>query len=169
MMVTMLSRSKPISLQLALQIHAGVITRTSAGSNPANPIGCVPSLDRSEIRLPTRRRLHLSLSSLLHRQLDMELDRVDILVNGLTSAYESGLDFYLRWKRQLESQNHYRRHQGTSSTAAKDAVSTSLDMSSHRIRATYQVGFALIGPDFSAGDGIPSHLCARRNSADRAR
>jgi hypothetical protein len=89
-------------------------------------------------------------------QSSMELERVDALVNSLASVYESGLDFYLRWKRQLESQNHYRRHEGSSPAAAtQDAVSTSLDMSSHRIRATYQVGLALIGPDFSAGDGTP--------------
>lgn len=94
---------------------------------------------------------------------------MDALVNSLASAYESGLDFYLRWKRQLETQNHYRRHQGTSSTAAKDAVSTSLDMSSHRIRATYQVGFALIGPDFSAGDGSSFLLHTRGSRADVTR
>lgn len=85
----------------------------------------------------------------------MELARVDALVNGLADAFESGLDFYTKWKKKLEIQNHYRRTQGGSSPAAsKDAVSTSLDMSSHRIRATYQVGFALIGPEFSAGDGL---------------
>ncbi|KAK4445527.1 hypothetical protein QBC34DRAFT_162832 [Podospora aff. communis PSN243] len=83
----------------------------------------------------------------------MELARVDALVNGLADAFESGLDFYTKWKKRLEHQNHYRRTEGGSSPAAsKDAVSTSLDMSSHRIRATYQVGFALIGPQFSAGD-----------------
>jgi len=85
----------------------------------------------------------------------MELARVDALVNGLADAFESGLDFYTKWKKKLEAQNHYRRHEGgASTTASKDAISTSLDMSSHRIRSTYQVGFALIGPDFSAGDGL---------------
>ncbi|KAK1830113.1 hypothetical protein QBC39DRAFT_309595 [Podospora conica] len=70
----------------------------------------------------------------------MELARVDTLVNNLASLFESGLDFYTKWKKKLERQPR------------KDAVSTSLDMSSHRIKATYQVGFAMIGPDFSAGD-----------------
>ncbi len=89
----------------------------------------------------------------------MELARVDALVNGLASAFESGLDFYTKWKRKLERQNHYRRHDKSSSaTANKCAVSTSLDVSSHRIKATYQVGFALIGSDFAAGDGSsPRH------------
>ncbi|KAK5657452.1 hypothetical protein OQA88_3024 [Cercophora sp. LCS_1] len=84
---------------------------------------------------------------------EQALARVDVLVNDLASAFESGLEFYTRWKQKLEAQNHYRRHRDTSSpSAAKDAVSTSLDLSSHRIRATYQVGFALIGPQFSTGD-----------------
>lgn len=83
-----------------------------------------------------------------------ELARVDVLVNDLASAFESGLEFYTKWKQKLETLNHYRRHRDMSSpSAAKDAVSTSLDLSCHRIRATYQVGFALIGPQFSAGDG----------------
>jgi len=72
----------------------------------------------------------------------MDLARVDALVNNLASLFESGLDFYTKWKKKLERQPR------------KDAVSTSLDMSSHRIKATYQVGFAMIGPDFSAGDGL---------------
>jgi hypothetical protein len=72
----------------------------------------------------------------------MELARVDALVNNLASLFEAGLDFYTKWKKKLERQPR------------KDAVSTSLDMSSHRIKATYQVGFAMIGPDFSAGDGL---------------
>ncbi|KAK1752955.1 hypothetical protein QBC47DRAFT_387433 [Echria macrotheca] len=87
------------------------------------------------------------------QQPSMELARVDALVRDVASAFELGLDFYTKFKQKLESQNHYRRHKDTTPAAAsKDALSTSLDLSSHRIRATYQVGFALIGPDFSAGD-----------------
>ncbi|KAK3346591.1 hypothetical protein B0T25DRAFT_461829 [Lasiosphaeria hispida] len=83
----------------------------------------------------------------------MELARVDALVDGLASAFESGLDFYTKWKKQLETQNHYRRHdKSVSPSASKCAVSTSLDISSHRIKATYQVGFALIGPSYAVGD-----------------
>jgi hypothetical protein len=87
-----------------------------------------------------------------------ELARVNVLVEGLASAFEAGLDFYTKWKQRLESQNHYRRHvKKTSSVVdSKCALSTSFDISSHRIRATYQVGFAMIGCDFSAGDGLSS-------------
>ncbi|KAK3689893.1 hypothetical protein B0T22DRAFT_528658 [Podospora appendiculata] len=76
------------------------------------------------------------------------------LVNGLTSAFEAGLDFYMKWKQKLESQNHYqgRKEKASSATASKCAVSTSLEISSHRIRAAYQVGFAIIGAEFSSGD-----------------
>ncbi|KAK0712856.1 hypothetical protein B0T26DRAFT_650815 [Lasiosphaeria miniovina] len=92
----------------------------------------------------------------------MELARVDALVDGLAEAFEAGLDFYMRWKKRVDSQNHYRRPEKASPAAtSKCAVSTSLDMSSHRIRATYQVGFALIGPEFSAGDGSSSVFPAR--------
>ncbi|KAK3313126.1 hypothetical protein B0H66DRAFT_485346 [Apodospora peruviana] len=83
----------------------------------------------------------------------MELARVDQLVDDLTSSFEAGLEFYVKWKKKLESRNHYRRHDKTSSaTTSKCAVSTSLDISSHRIRATYQVGSAILGSDFTVGD-----------------
>ena len=89
----------------------------------------------------------------------MELARVDALVNNLASLFESGLEFYTQWKKKLERQPR------------KDAVSTSLDMSSHRIKAAYQIGFAMIGTEFSAGDGwfpsvspylSPTDMLARR-------
>lgn len=84
----------------------------------------------------------------------MDASRVDRLVDGLVSAFEAGLDFYTKWKQKQERVNHYQKHERTSSaTLRKCAVSTSLDISSHRIKATYQVGFALVGPEFSYGDG----------------
>lgn len=83
----------------------------------------------------------------------MDRTRVDSLVDGLASAFEAGLDFYAKWKKKQERVNHYRKQDSKSSTTAtKCALSTSLDISSHRIKATYQVGFALIGPEFSSGD-----------------
>ncbi|KAK3385391.1 hypothetical protein B0H63DRAFT_449449 [Podospora didyma] len=83
----------------------------------------------------------------------MDMARVDALVDGFAQAFEAGLDFYSQWKKRVESENHYQRKENAASIATtKDALSTSLDMSNHRIRATYQVGFALIGPDYSAGD-----------------
>lgn len=84
----------------------------------------------------------------------MELARVSQLVEELASSFEEGLEFYVKWKKKLESRNHYRRNEKVASTASKCAVSTSLDVSSHRIRASYQIGSAIIGPEFSSGDGI---------------
>ncbi|KAK0625523.1 hypothetical protein B0T17DRAFT_508502 [Bombardia bombarda] len=82
----------------------------------------------------------------------MDLPSVDKLVDDLTSAFEASLDFYTKWKKKQESQNHYHRRENASSTVfTKCALSTSLDTSGHRIRATYQVGFAIIGPEFAAG------------------
>jgi hypothetical protein len=94
----------------------------------------------------------------------MDGSRVASLVDGLASAYEAGLDFYTKWKQKQERENHYHRPARKSSAAlSKCALSTSLDISSHRIKATYQVGFALIGPEFAVGDGKvsppPPRLC----------
>lgn len=88
------------------------------------------------------RRCHQHTGIQIQATAIMELARVDALVTNIAALFESGLDFYTKWKKKLERQPR------------KDAVSTSLDMSSHRIKATYQVGFAMIGPDFSAGDGL---------------
>lgn len=83
----------------------------------------------------------------------MDGNRVASLVDGLTSTFEAGLEYYTRWKQKQELENHYHRPPPkVSPTASKCTVSASLDISSHRIKATYQVGFALIGPEFAVGD-----------------
>lgn len=92
---------------------------------------------------------------------EVELARVDGLVERLASALEAGLDFYNTWLQRQQASNSY--HTSTSThrfhpAAArvrpiKCAVGTSLDMSSYRIQSTYQIGFTLIGPEFAAGDG----------------
>ncbi|KAJ9129434.1 hypothetical protein NKR19_g10375, partial [Coniochaeta hoffmannii] len=85
----------------------------------------------------------------------MDGNRVASLVDGLTSTYEAAFNFYIRWKQKQEQENHYKRHPGKISPAVgKCSLSASLDMSSHRIESTYQVGFAIIGPEFSVGDAI---------------
>ncbi|KAM7207913.1 hypothetical protein V8F20_001707 [Naviculisporaceae sp. PSN 640] len=97
----------------------------------------------------------------------MELARVSQLVEDLTSSFEEGLEFYVKWKRKLESRNHYRRNDKAASTLtpSKCAVSTSLDVSSHRIRASYQIGSAIIGPEFSSGDE-ECRQCLAKNLAE---
>ncbi|KAM7221977.1 hypothetical protein V8F06_002728 [Rhypophila decipiens] len=86
----------------------------------------------------------------------MELATVSQLVENLASAFEEGLDFYVKWKKKLESRNHYRRNErvkaASTSTTNKCAVSTSLDVSGYRIRSSYQIASAIIGPEFSSGD-----------------
>ncbi|KAK4182985.1 hypothetical protein QBC35DRAFT_526383 [Podospora australis] len=85
----------------------------------------------------------------------MELARVDALVDSLASAFDTGLELYTTWKQRQETENHYHGHKRAASTGpTKCAVSTSLDISSYRIRSTYQIGFTLIGPDFAAGDDL---------------
>ncbi len=98
----------------------------------------------------------------------MDGNRVASLVDGLTSTYEAAFNFYIRWKQKQEQENHYKRHPGKISPAVgKCSLSASLDMSSHRIESTYQVGFAIIGPEFSVGDGksistAPAHDLTQR-------
>ncbi|KAK0671499.1 hypothetical protein QBC41DRAFT_315453 [Cercophora samala] len=81
---------------------------------------------------------------------EVELVRVDGLVERLASALEAGLDFYNTWLQSQQASNGYRTP--ARARPIKCAVSTSLDMSSYRIQSTYQIGFTLIGPDFAAGD-----------------
>ena len=83
----------------------------------------------------------------------MDPNRVVSLVDGLTSTFEAGLAFYTKWKAKQERENNYQRSPPKKSTAvSKCSLITSLDISSHRVKATYQVGFALIGPEFATGD-----------------
>jgi hypothetical protein len=92
----------------------------------------------------------------------MDTGRVDRLVDDLTSAFEAALGFYSEWKQKQERNNHYYRKAATTSAKeSKCTLSTSLDISSHRIKATYQVGFALIGPEFARGDCKSSRRLAR--------
>ncbi|KAB5578292.1 hypothetical protein GE09DRAFT_1183933 [Coniochaeta sp. 2T2.1] len=85
----------------------------------------------------------------------MDPNRVASLVDGLTSTFEAGLAFYTKWKQKQERENNYQRSPLKKSPAdTKCSLVTSLDISSHRIEATYQVGFALIGPEFAVGDTI---------------
>ncbi|KAH8906162.1 hypothetical protein BR93DRAFT_732215 [Coniochaeta sp. PMI_546] len=92
----------------------------------------------------------------------MDGNRVDSLVDGLTSTFEAGLHFYTKWKQRQERENHYQRSpRKVSPAVSKCTLSTSLDVSSHRIKSTYQVGFALIGPEFAIGDTI-CRDCLRR-------
>ncbi|OIW26043.1 hypothetical protein CONLIGDRAFT_717683 [Coniochaeta ligniaria NRRL 30616] len=85
----------------------------------------------------------------------MDGNRVSSLVDGLTSTFEAGLAFYTKWKQKQERENHYQRSPRKVSPAdSKCALGTSLDLSTHRIKTTYQVGFALIGPEFAVGDTL---------------
>lgn len=80
---------------------------------------------------------------------------MDRLVDDLTAAFEAALGFYSEWKqkqKQERNNHYYRKETTTPAKESKCTLSTSLDISSHRIKATYQVGFALIGPEFARGD-----------------
>ncbi len=70
------------------------------------------------------------------------------------------MDLYNRWKEKQLRQNNYQRPGSAASATVKCAVGTSLDVSSHRIRATHQVAFAIIGLDFSSGDGLCILVCS---------
>ncbi|KAK4158710.1 hypothetical protein QBC43DRAFT_328460 [Cladorrhinum sp. PSN259] len=101
----------------------------------------------------------------------MDLERVEILVDSLACACEAALNLYARWSAKQATENRYHNSRSgrrfssdsvqsapTSSQAhapIKCAASTSLEMSSYRIRSTYQIGVTLIGPDFADGDGRP--------------
>ena len=75
------------------------------------------------------------------------------LVDGLIASFETGLQFYSQWQRRRVKENHYRKPGSASKSATNtSALGTSFNISS-RIKETYDVGFAIIGSDFAAGDG----------------
>ena len=84
----------------------------------------------------------------------MDCTRVDILVKRLVSAAEAGSDLCTKWNERQLAKNSYQRPRPAVAATIKLAASTSFEISSHRIRTTYQVAFALIGLDFSSGDGL---------------
>jgi hypothetical protein len=90
----------------------------------------------------------------------MDGDRVGSLIESLTSTYEAAFNFYTKWKQKQEDDNHYYRGADKRSpVVSKCGLGTSLDLSSYRIKSTYQVGFAIIGPEFFVGDS--KSTCAR--------
>lgn len=103
-----------------------------------------------------------------------QLERVEVLVDSLAGACETALNLYAWWSARLAAENRYRRQDDRDDGNAerdedddgwdhdtndgngmiKCAASTSLEISSYRIRSTYQIGLTLIGGDFAEGDGM---------------
>ncbi len=84
----------------------------------------------------------------------MDYPTVSVLVKSLGAAFEAGLDSYDRWTERQHAQNHYYRRPVTGPVAVKCALGASYDLSSHRIRATYHIPFAIIGLEFSVVDAL---------------
>jgi hypothetical protein len=76
------------------------------------------------------------------------------LVTALVQTYAGGLDLYTQWKRRRAQQNHYRRQRGNAVPTC--ALSTSLGVSGPQIKETYDIAFAIVGSEFSTGDGEPT-------------
>lgn len=80
------------------------------------------------------------------------------MVSELVGTYEDGFEFYSKWRRKREKQNHYRKQRtgtriyGYGAAACVDALSTSLNISGGKIKDVYDIGFSIIGQDFSRGD-----------------
>lgn len=84
----------------------------------------------------------------------MEPATVVGLVSTLVDTYAAGLDHYARWKRKSLQQNHYRHQRGPAPRSVPScALSTSLSVAGVQIRETYNVACAIIGTEFSNGDG----------------
>ena len=74
-------------------------------------------------------------------------------VNVLLPAFETGLQLYTRWKKRNGRENHYHKQaRGSQAAASNCALSTSLRISASKIKETYDVGFSILGPEFSTGD-----------------
>lgn len=74
-------------------------------------------------------------------------------VNVLLPALETGLQLYTRWKKRNGRENHYHKQaRGSQAAASNCALSTSLRISASKIKETYDVGFSILGSEFSTGD-----------------
>ncbi|KAH8899162.1 hypothetical protein GQ53DRAFT_836245 [Thozetella sp. PMI_491] len=82
----------------------------------------------------------------------MDHPTLDVLVRSLGAAFEAGLDSLARWDTRQHAGNHYHGRPASAPATVKCALSASYDVSSHRIRATYQVAFAIIGLEFAVGN-----------------
>ncbi|KAK4227316.1 hypothetical protein QBC38DRAFT_478159 [Podospora fimiseda] len=106
-------------------------------------------------------------------EIEQQFERVEVLVDSLACACEAALNLYAEWAAKQAAENRYhgrptRTRPNSTSTSissvriskfgnaatpmTKCAAITSLEMSSYRIRSTYQIGLTLIGPDFADGD-----------------
>ena len=75
------------------------------------------------------------------------------LVTALVQTYNEGLDLYTRWKRARSQQNHYHRVAATQRSVPACALGTSLAVAGPQIKETYDIAFAIVGTEFSTGDG----------------
>ncbi|XXH02942.1 hypothetical protein Hte_009332 [Hypoxylon texense] len=83
----------------------------------------------------------------------MHLDTVSSIVEALVATYTTGLEYYTKWQQRKWRENHY---QTTSRdkicTGSADALSTSLKLSSRKIRETFDSGADILGDGFVTGD-----------------
>jgi hypothetical protein len=98
----------------------------------------------------------------------MHSTRIDALVDDLVAHFETGLQFYTQWQRRRVKENHYRRSGITPRAAAAgtSALATSFTIGS-RIKESYEIGYAILGADFAAGDGEKPFLFRRRSIRGR--
>jgi len=83
----------------------------------------------------------------------MEPPTAEELVGDLMASLETSLQFYSQWQRRRVKENHYRKPGSASKPATNtSALGTSFNLAS-RIKETFEVGSAIIGSDFAAGDG----------------
>lgn len=95
---------------------------------------------------------------------DAAMDPVTVvgMVSDLVGTYEEGLELYAKWRRKKERQNHHYRKQGKTkiygyaagSSGTTDALSTSFNISGPKVKEIYDIGFSIIGQEFSKGDGM---------------
>ncbi|GKT65130.1 hypothetical protein ColTof4_07518 [Colletotrichum tofieldiae] len=84
----------------------------------------------------------------------MEPTTVIGAVSALVELFADGADHYTHWKRKRALGNHYCRTAGSSGRrdVITCALSTSLGASGKQIKETYDIGFTILGAEFSMGD-----------------
>ncbi|KAK1585217.1 uncharacterized protein LY79DRAFT_591598 [Colletotrichum navitas] len=84
----------------------------------------------------------------------MEPTTVIGAVSALVELFADGAEHYAQWKRKRALNNNYFRNpdSGVRRHVITCALSISLDASANQIKETYDIGFTLLGAEFSLGD-----------------
>ncbi|KAI1771235.1 hypothetical protein F4818DRAFT_216832 [Hypoxylon cercidicola] len=83
----------------------------------------------------------------------MHPNTVSSIVEALVATYTAGLEYYTKWQQRKWRENHYEtRTRAETYAGGADALSTSLKLSSRKIKEAFDGGADILGDGFATGD-----------------